>query len=146
YVALATVAQQVHEKRIRIDDVTVTEAQERFKKAIAEGLLKVMSKMGISTLDSYTGAQIFEAVGLSHALIDACFTGTPSSVSGSGYPEVAKIALAWHAEAFEPKFSKLGMYGFYKPRKAGEIHDFTPESARQVQKAAILGASGDAED
>ena len=145
YLALATVDQQVQEGRIRIDGVTEREAQERFKEAVEEGLLKVMSKMGISTVDSYTGAQIFEAVGIGREVIDACFAGTPSAVGGNGYPEIAKLALAWHKTAFAPDFSKLGMYGFYKPRKAGEFHDFTPESARQLQKAVALGASGDPE-
>ncbi len=146
YLALDTVNQQVRENRIRIDGVTELEAQERYRKAVEEGLFKVMSKMGISTVDSYTGAQIFEAIGISRDVIDACFVGTKSAVSGNGFEEIAGLALTWHETAFDKNFSKLGMYGFYKPRKNGEFHDFTPETARQLQKAVILGSGDDPDD
>ncbi len=145
YLALTTIRQQVEEGRIRIDDVTVAEAQERYKEAVEEGLLKVMSKMGISTLDSYTGAQIFESVGLNPNVIDTCFVGTSSSVSGSDFADIGRTSLTWHREAFAADFNKLGMYGFYKPRKSGEFHDYTPETARQLQKAVKL-AIGDDDD
>ncbi len=75
-------------------------AQENFIHAIDEGLLKVMSKMGISTLQSYRGAQIFEAVGLEHALVERHFTGTPSRVEGVGLPELGREVRERHARGF----------------------------------------------
>ena len=134
YLALDTVAAI----RFKEPGLTPATAQERYRKAIEDGLLKVMSKMGISTLDSYTGAQIFEAVGLSDEVIETCFPGTPSVVQGNGFTHIAETVLAWHARAF-PAPGKLETYGFYKPRKGGEHHDFTPETAKKLHEAVRLG-------
>ena len=76
------------------------EAKKRFVKAIGKGLLKVMSKMGISTYMSYTGAQIFEAIGLNSAFVDEYFTGTASNVEGIGLAEVAEERMRPHRDAF----------------------------------------------
>ncbi len=113
-------------------------AQERYRKAVEDGLLKVMAKMGISTLDSYIGAQIFEAVGLAGEVIRTCFPGTPSVVQGNGFRHIAEVVLAWHSKAY-PVAGKPDTYGFYKPRKGGEHHDFTPESAKKLHEAVMLG-------
>ena len=137
YLALDTVASL----RFKEAGITPAIAQERFRKAAEEGLLKVMSKMGISTLDSYMGAQIFEAVGLADEVIETCFPGTPSVVQGNGFRHIAEIVLTWHAKAF-PTAGKLETYGFYKPRKGGEHHDFTPETARKLHEAVGLKGSG----
>src|SRR5690606_37743271 len=79
YLALQTVADQVRAGRIRAAGITPIKAQKQFKTAIEEGLLKVMSKIGITTVASYMGAQAFEAIGLNPHVIDTCFAGTPSS-------------------------------------------------------------------
>ncbi|OUN01731.1 MAG: hypothetical protein BAA04_12815 [Firmicutes bacterium ZCTH02-B6] len=133
YLALETVATM----RYKDESMTPDSAQDRFRKACEEGLLKVMSKMGISTVDSYMGAQIFEAVGLADEVVQTCFPGTPSVVKGNGFADIARVVLAWHAKAF-PQAGKLDSYGFYKPRKGGEHHDFTPETARKLHEAVGL--------
>jgi glutamate synthase (ferredoxin) len=69
-------------------------------KAIDKGILKILSKMGISTLQSYRGAQIFEALGLAEEVIDRCFTGTPSRIGGAGFEELAKETISRHREAY----------------------------------------------
>ena len=83
-----------------VPEVDPVESQKRFIKAICKGLYKVMSKMGISTYQSYCGAQIFEAVGLQKAFVDQYFTGTASNIEGIGLFEVAEEAARLHALAF----------------------------------------------
>src|SRR5207237_4818465 len=78
-------------------DLLSPEAQDRFQAACEDGVLKVLSKMGISTVDSYRGAQIFEAIGLAPEVVDLCFPGTPSQVSGLGWDALGEDALALHA-------------------------------------------------
>ncbi len=97
----------------------------KFKKAIESGLLKVMSKMGISTLSSYQGAQIFEALGLAPEVVDECFTHTPSRIKGSSYIEIGRDVLRLHASAF-PDATKLDNFAFLRYRKDGEAHAFNP--------------------
>jgi glutamate synthase domain-containing protein 2/glutamate synthase domain-containing protein 1/glutamate synthase domain-containing protein 3 len=98
-----------------------------YRKALEKGVLKIMSKMGISVLSSYTGAQIFEAVGLGKELMDKCFTGSPSQISGIGFNEVAEESLARHAAAYGVAVPEAGPIeladpGFYRPRQKGEVH------------------------
>ena len=107
-----------------------------FVKAIGKGLMKVMSKMGISTYMSYCGAQIFEAIGLSKALVDKYFTGTPSNVEGIGVFEVAEEALRLHRAAFGNDPVLAGMLdagGEYAYRIRGEDHMWTPDSIARLQ-------------
>ena len=111
-------------------------AIKNFVKAIGKGLRKVMSKMGISTYMSYTGAQIFEAVGLSRALIDKYFAGTTSNVEGIGLFEVAEEALRVHRAAFsnDPLLaSALDAGGEYAYRVRGEEHMWTPDAIAKLQ-------------
>jgi glutamate synthase (NADPH/NADH) large chain len=111
-------------------------ACKNFVKAIGKGLRKVMSKMGISTYMSYTGAQIFEAVGLSHALVDKYFTGTTSSVEGIGVFEVAEEAIRIHQAAFgdDPVLEgALDAGGEYAFRVRGEEHMWTPDAIAKLQ-------------
>ncbi|MFO8154303.1 glutamate synthase large subunit [Thioalkalivibrio sp.] len=118
--------------------LTFEEAQKRYIKAVGKGLLKVMSKMGISTLESYCGAQIFDAVGLNNAFLDAYFTGTQSRVEGIGLPEVAKEAVRWHALAFGNEHvyrRQLDVGGDYAFRLRGEDHVWTPETISRLQHA-----------
>lgn len=113
-----------------------------FTKAVGKGLCKVMSKMGISTYMSYCGAQIFEAIGLNHALVDKYFTGTPSNVEGIGIFEVAEEALRLHADAFgvapvlENALDAGGEYAF---RIRGEEHMWTPDAIAKLQHSTRTG-------
>ena len=114
-------------------------AIKNFVKAIGKGLRKVMSKMGISTYMSYTGAQIFEAVGLSRALIDKYFAGTTSNVEGIGVFEVAEEALRIHRAAFgtDPLLARaLDAGGEYAFRVRGEEHMWTPDAIAKLQHSA----------
>ncbi|MDP1952226.1 MAG: glutamate synthase central domain-containing protein, partial [Betaproteobacteria bacterium] len=109
-----------------------------FVKAVGKGLLKVMSKMGISTYMSYTGAQIFEAVGLSRELVAKYFTGTASNVEGIGLFEVAEETLRMHRQAFgaDPVLAHaLDAGGEYAFRIRGEEHMWTPEAIAKLQHA-----------
>ncbi|HEU4481244.1 MAG TPA: glutamate synthase central domain-containing protein, partial [Actinomycetota bacterium] len=107
-------------------DVGLDEAQRRFFRAIEDGLLKIMSKMGISTLDSYRNAQIIEAIGLSQEVIDLCFTGISSVLGGFGFDHIAEDVLARHRAAYGAK-PALAHPGFIKFKKGGEYHAFNPE-------------------
>ncbi len=109
-----------------------------FQKAISKGLLKVMSKMGISTYMSYCGSQIFEAIGLNRSLIDKYFTGTPSSIEGIGVFEVAEEALRLHKLAFgndRVLANALDAGGEYAFRVRGEEHMWTPDAIAKLQHA-----------
>ena len=114
------------------------EANKKFVKAIGKGMYKVMSKMGISTYQSYCGAQIFEAIGLNSAFIDAYFTGTTSSIEGIGLAEVAEEALRLHNDAFGNNpilINALEAGGDYAFRVRGEEHMWTPQSISKLQLA-----------
>ncbi|HEU0197940.1 MAG TPA: glutamate synthase-related protein [Nevskiaceae bacterium] len=114
-------------------------AVEHYKKAVAKGLKKVMSKMGISTWMSYCGAQIFEAIGLNHSLIEKYFHGTASRVEGIGVFEVAEEALRLHQSAFSKKdpvlANALDEGGEYAWRVRGEEHMWTPDAIAKLQHA-----------
>ncbi|MER2538218.1 MAG: glutamate synthase-related protein [Azonexus sp.] len=109
-----------------------------YVKAIGKGLMKVMSKMGISTYMSYTGAQIFEAIGLQKDFVEKYFTGTPSNIEGIGVFEVAEEAIRQHTEAFstDPVLATmLDAGGEYNYRTRGEEHMWTPDSIAKLQHA-----------
>ncbi|HLA35005.1 MAG TPA: glutamate synthase-related protein, partial [Rhodocyclaceae bacterium] len=121
-------------------DVTAT--QQKFVKAIGKGLNKVMSKMGISTYQSYCGAQIFEAIGLNTALIERYFTGTPTQIEGIGLNEVAEEAVRVHRAAFgnDPVLAnQLDAGGEYAFRIRGEEHMWTPDAIAKLQHATRSG-------
>jgi glutamate synthase (NADPH/NADH) large chain len=120
------------------EPLAFAEAQARYIKAIGKGLKKVMSKMGISTYQSYCGAQIFDAVGLSSAFIDDYFSGTTTTIEGAGLLEVAAEAVKWHGKAFGEQqiYQKhLDVGGDYAYRLRGEDHNWTPESIAKMQHA-----------
>ncbi|WP_296699564.1 glutamate synthase central domain-containing protein, partial [Thiocapsa sp. UBA6158] len=120
------------------EPLTFEEAQKRYIKAIGKGLLKVMSKMGISMLESYCGAQIFDAIGLNTPFIQRYFTGTQSKVEGIGLKEIAEEAVRWHAQAYgrEQIYRKhLDVGGDYAYRLRGEDHVWTPETISKLQHA-----------
>jgi glutamate synthase (NADPH/NADH) large chain len=122
------------------DGAAGSRAIKLFVKAVGKGLKKVMSKMGISTYMSYTGAQIFEAVGLKRELVERYFTGTTSAVEGIGLDEVAEEAIRAHRAAFDPDDPLLARAldagGEYAWRVRGEEHMWTPDSIAKLQHAA----------
>ncbi len=118
--------------------LTAYEVRKNYIKAIGKGVLKVMSKMGISTYQSYCGAQIFDAVGLSSELIEKYFTGTATTIEGVGLHQVAEEAVRRHRDAFgdSPIYqSMLDVGGTYAFRLRGEIHAWTPETVSHLQHA-----------
>jgi len=119
------------------------DAAQNVVKAIGKGLLKTISKMGISTIQSYRGAQIFEAVGLEQELIDRHFTGTASRIGGIGLEVLATEALERHARAYPPTYEELlPVGGVYAWRRDGEHHMWNPETIALVQHA-VRAANGD---
>ena len=127
-----------HGKVGGIDDVET--AEKNVVKGIAKGLLKTISKMGISTVQSYNGAQIFEAVGLSSELIDRCFTGTASRIEGVGIDVLARESLDKHAKAFPMAHEEiLPVGGVYAWRRDGEHHMWNPETIALLQHAVRHG-------
>ncbi|HMI55756.1 MAG TPA: glutamate synthase large subunit, partial [Gemmatimonadaceae bacterium] len=117
--------------------VAVTSNQQNYIKALGKGLLKIMSKMGISTLQSYCGAQLWEAVGLSAALVDRHFVGTPSRVGGIGMDLIAEETLRRHCEAFDDASIVTGLDpgGEYQYRVQGEHHNWNPMTIAKLQHA-----------
>ena len=114
------------------------EAVQKYVKAAGKGVLKVMSKMGISTIASYTGAQVFEAFGLSQDLVDEYFTGTTSRLGGIGLEVVAEEVAARHRKAYpdnatERAHRRLETGGEYQWRREGEVHLFNPQTVFQLQ-------------
>jgi glutamate synthase (NADPH) large chain len=127
-----------------IRDVTQAQAAANLIKALGKGLLKIMSKMGVSTVASYTGAQIFEAVGLGSEVIDSCFAGTSSPLGGVGFDELAAEVSGRHARAFPargsgPAHRRLETGGEYQWRREGEPHLFSPEAVFRLQHATRSG-------
>ena len=120
--------------------MTTPRAVRNYIKACGKGILKVMSKMGISTVASYTGAQVFEAVGLSHDVVDAYFTGTVSRLGGIGLDVIAAEVAARHARAWPDRPEELAhrdldVGGEYQWRREGEYHLFNPETVFKLQHA-----------
>lgn len=120
----------------RIESITLDQAQRNYRKSIEAGLLKILSKMGISLLSSYHGAQIFEALGLGVDLVNLAFAGTTSRLGGLTVAELAQEIIAFHQRAFpELQGKKLENYGFVKYKKGGEYHMNSPEVSKALHKA-----------
>ena len=137
YLAFDTLADLAHGDAEKADKYV-----KNFTKAVGKGLSKVMSKMGISTYMSYTGAQIFEAVGLQREFIDKYFTGTASNIEGIGVFEVAEEAIRLHRQAFGADPVLAGMLdagGEYAFRIRGEEHMWTPDAIAKLQHATRTG-------
>ena len=123
-------------------EMTPEQARYRATKGIAKGLLKTMSKMGISTIPSYCGAQIFEAVGLGPELIERYFTGTASRIGGIGIRELAEESLARHARAYPGSADALlPVIGLYAWRRDGEHHHWNPDTISTLQHAVRSGSA-----
>jgi glutamate synthase (NADPH) large chain len=123
-----------------LDGITAPKAAANMIKAFGKGLLKIMSKMGVSTVASYTGAQIFEAIGIGGEVIGACFAGTPSRLGGVGFDQLAAEVAARHGRAFPargagPAHRRLETGGEYQWRREGEPHLFSPEAVFKLQHA-----------
>jgi glutamate synthase (NADPH/NADH) large chain/glutamate synthase (ferredoxin) len=138
YVMLETLAELVDEGMLP-PGMTAEQAQTRAIKGIAKGLLKTISKMGISTISSYCGAQIFEAVGLEAALVERHFTGTPSRIGGIGTAVLAREALDRHARAYPRNGDLLPLGGVYAWRNDGEYHQWNPETIALLQHSVRHG-------
>ncbi|WP_455609394.1 glutamate synthase large subunit [Bacteroides rodentium] len=142
YMAFAVIDRLVNEKEIQLDYAT---AEKKYIKSVCKGLFKIMSKMGISTIRSYRGAKIFEAVGLSEELGNAYFGGLSSRIGGIRLDEVARDAIAFHKEGMEVLKKKgeaelLPNRGLYAFRKDGEKHAWNPETISTLQLATRLGS------
>jgi len=138
YLAFETVRRLIEDGAYVPEGLTLEKALAHYVKAVDKGLLKIFAKMGISTLQSYRGAQIFEAVGLSTELVARYFTGTPSKVSGVGLDVLARESATRHRRAFPtdgPYYPELDPGGLYQWRARGERHTFNPESVSRLQHA-----------
>ena len=136
YLAIETIENSVQNGLL--GDITLDTALKHYLKSINKGLLKVFSKMGISTLQSYRGAQIFEAIGLNKALIDKYFTGTASRIEGVGLDVLAEEARRKHEFAFRPvtqSETPLDLGGNYHFRASGEYHLLNPATVSKLQHA-----------
>ncbi len=136
YLAMETVEQLA--KTGYLGDVTPHQAVKNLIKALGKGVLKIMSKMGISTIASYRGAQVFEAIGLSRSLVDRHFAGTPSQIDGIGMDVIAEEVGKRHAAAYpasgeRPAHQRLETGGEYQWRRDGEAHLFNPETVFKLQ-------------
>jgi glutamate synthase (NADPH/NADH) large chain len=142
FLAMATVEDLA--KRGDVPGVDPADASRNLVKALGKGVRKTMSKMGVSTVASYTGAQIFEAVGLGREVIDSCFTGTTSRLGGVGFDVLAEEVLRWHRRAFpadgvRPAHRALDVGGEYQWRREGELHLFNPATVFKLQHSTRQG-------
>jgi glutamate synthase (NADPH) large chain len=140
YLAFESIEDMIREDLNGLGGVDPQKAVKNYIKASGKGVLKVMSKMGVSTVASYTGAQIFEAIGLGRDLVDEYFTGTVSRLGGIGLDEIAKETAARHAVAHPSRpelrrHRQLELGGEYQWRREGEVHLFNPETVFKLQHA-----------
>ncbi len=136
YLALASIRQMFDDGEFEEEDLP--RLKDNYKKAVGDGLLKIFSKMGVSTLQSYHGAQIFEIIGLNKLVVNTCFTGAVSRIEGIGFDEIAKEALIKHQDAFREDMenSLLDTGGIYRWRSNNEYHQFNPQSIHLLQQSA----------
>src|SRR4029078_12736975 len=140
YLAFETLDDMIQQRLLV--GITHEQAVRNYIKALNKGILKVMSKMGISTLQSYCGAQIFEAVGLDKAFVDRYFTWTASRIGGIGVDGVAEEVLKRHARAFPTRSgvqTDLDWGGEYQWRRDGEYHLFNPDTVFKLQHSTRSG-------
>jgi glutamate synthase (NADPH) large chain len=142
YLAIESAEEMVRRGVLR--EVPEARAGANLIKALGKGVLKIMSKMGVSTVASYTGAQLFEAVGLGEDVISACFAGTSSPLGGIGFDELAAETARRHHAAYPPRAGRpphrrLETGGDYQWRREGEPHLFSPEAVFKLQHATRTG-------
>jgi glutamate synthase (NADPH/NADH) large chain/glutamate synthase (ferredoxin) len=153
YLGYATVRQLVaaDKGKNKLGDISFEKAMTNYRKAIEKGILKIMSKMGISVLNSYQGAQTFEAIGIGDEVVDYAFTGVPSKIGGIGFGEIADESLIRHRAAFETEVPdgeslNLGDPGYNRYRKAGERHAITTEVIKNFHTFVKSGKAEDYEE
>lgn len=137
YLALSSIRDMKLSDKLQTE-LDTDQLKKNYIKAVNEGLLKVFSKMGISTLQSYQGAQIFEIIGLNKKVVDTYFTGATSRIVGMGLDEIAKETLAKHFFAFGKKdipIDRLPVGGIYQWKRKGEFHLFNPQTIHLLQHA-----------
>ncbi|MFD2036504.1 glutamate synthase large subunit [Belliella marina] len=137
YLALESLV-HLNEKGLLSKEIPTKQLFANYQAAVGKGLLKVLSKMGISTLQSYQGAQIFEAIGLGPEVIDRCFKGTVSRISGISFDELAEEVLIRHHAAYNTDSPLLETGGVYQWKRRGEKHLFNPETIHLLQKSTRL--------
>jgi glutamate synthase (NADPH/NADH) large chain len=140
YLALSSIRDMKLSDKLRTD-LDADYLKKNYVKAVNEGLLKVFSKMGISTLQSYQGAQIFEIIGLNRNVVDQYFTGATSRIQGMGLDEIAKEILAKHFFAFSKKeipVDRLPVGGIYQWKRKGEFHLFNPQTIHLLQHSTKM--------
>ncbi|MGE5610317.1 MAG: glutamate synthase large subunit [Bacillota bacterium] len=142
YVAFETLA-DLHKDGILPKDLTLEKAEKNYIKAANKAIIKVASKMGISTVQSYRGAQIFEAIGLGKEVVNKYFTNTPSRIAGVGLDIIAKESLLRHRRGYPPinvDAKTLDLGGFYKWRKGAEHHMWNPDTVAKLQHAVRVSS------
>ncbi|MBX9891978.1 MAG: glutamate synthase large subunit [Chitinophagaceae bacterium] len=140
YLALSSI-RDMKETGIMKTDLSEEQLKKHYIKAVNDGLLKVFSKMGISTLQSYQGAQIFEIIGINKAVVNQYFTGATSRIEGMGLDELARETLAKHFFAFSRKeipTDRLPVGGIYQWKRKGEFHLFNPQTIHLLQHATRM--------
>ncbi len=140
YLALSTIRDMKLDGRLKTE-IEIEQLKKNYIKAVCDGLLKVFSKMGISTLQSYQGAQIFEILGLNKSVVDKYFTGATSRIEGLGLDEIAKEALAKHYFSFSKKdvpVERLPVGGIYQWNRKGEFHLFNPQTIHLLQHSTKM--------
>ena len=140
YLALSSIRDMKINERLQTD-LDAEYLKKNYVKAVNEGLLKVFSKMGISTLQSYQGAQIFEIIGLNRTVVDQYFTGATSRIQGMGLDEIAREILAKHFFAFSKKdipVDRLPVGGIYQWKRKGEFHLFNPQTIHLLQHSTKM--------
>ncbi|SHJ72061.1 glutamate synthase (NADPH/NADH) large chain [Rubritalea squalenifaciens DSM 18772] len=151
YLGYATVRQVIaNDTKGKLEGVTPEIGMANYRKALEKGLLKIMSKMGISVLNSYQGAQIFEAVGIGSDVVDTCFTATKSRIGGIGFAEIAEESIirhkAGHSDLTEGEPLTLGDPGYNRYRKQGERHALTTDVIKNFHTFVKTGKAEDYED
>jgi glutamate synthase domain-containing protein 2/glutamate synthase domain-containing protein 1/glutamate synthase domain-containing protein 3 len=153
YLGYATVRQLVAADagKGKLGDLSAEKAMTNYRKALEKGILKIMSKMGISVLNSYQGAQTFEAIGVGNEVVDFAFTGVPSKIGGVGFLEIAEESIIRHRAAFETIVPEgesldLGDPGYNRYRKAGERHVYTTEVIKNFHTYVKSGRPEDYEE
>ena len=143
YLAFSTIVQLAENGEF--EELTTEQAIKNYKEAVEKGILKIMAKMGISTVSSYRGAQIFEAIGINASVIDRCFVGTPSRLSGIGFEHIAGETLHFHTKAFGGFDDKkpLQEAGYFRFRRHGEFHAFNPTVFKALHKFVKSGEKED---
>lgn len=136
YLALASIREMFHKNEFG-NEIELEKLKNNYRKAVGDGLLKIFSKMGISTLQSYHGAQIFEIIGLNKAVVNTCFTGAISRINGISFDDLAREALVKHFNAFGRKLPQqiLEPGGVYQWKPENEYHQFNPQSVHLLQQA-----------